>query len=125
MNTNSHIHFCSHCHNLTSIGVKEDTSLVHYCKGCNQEEVFDPSDHCIYTMSFKDTDMKHTLNQNKYVTHDITLPKIQGNPNIKCMNEACESHTQGVSSVTYLKHDSTHMKYMYICDTCGQSWTNE
>ena len=122
----SNIHFCDHCHNLTTIGVQEETrSLIHYCKGCNQEESVDPQDLCIYKISFKDTDMKHTLNQNKYLTHDVSLPKIHSNPNLKCLNEDCDSHNQSDSTITYIKHDPLNLRYIYICDLCGQRWTND
>ena len=29
------------------------------------------------------------LIDNPYITHDITLPKIKNNPNIKCVNPEC------------------------------------
>jgi len=127
MNAITDIHFCAECHNLTSTHIRDsDKSLIHHCKACDNSEAYDPKDLCIYTLIFKVGDMKHSLNQNKYLTHDVTLPKIKGNPHLRCLNTECSNYsTPETSSVTYVKYDEDQMKYMYICDACGQSWTNE
>ena len=58
-------------------------------------------------------------------TQDITLPTIIGNPNIQCPNVECESIKEVKnSSVTYIKYDAENMKYIYICNYCGQKWKN-
>jgi DNA-directed RNA polymerase subunit M/transcription elongation factor TFIIS len=127
MNSNTDIHFCTECHNLTTLAIREeDQALIHHCKACERSEIFESSDRCIYTMTFQGRDMKHTLNQNKYLTHDITLPKIKGNPNLHCLNPDCASQgANETSSITYIKYDEDQMTYLYVCDACGQSWTNE
>jgi DNA-directed RNA polymerase subunit M/transcription elongation factor TFIIS len=127
MDATTDIHFCTECHNLTTICIREtDQSLVHHCKACGLSDASDPKDHCLYTIIFKGRDMKHSLNQNQYMTHDVTLPKIKGNPHLKCLNPECASHAgPDTSSVTYVRYDDDQMKYLYICDSCGQSWTNE
>ena len=51
--------------------------------------------------------------------------KIEGNTNIRCPNEECISIQESKqSSVTYIKYDSEDMKYIYICNYCGQKWKN-
>ena len=89
---NSDIHFCQECHNMTFICVDSGT-LIHYCKACETSEPFTEESPCIYSMEFRKFDTSEIINQNKFITHDITLPKIEGNPNIKCTNAECISVT--------------------------------
>ena len=73
----------------------------------------------------EDMDKSHVVNRNKYITHDNVLPKIKNNPNVKCLRDDCPTNQDGVeSSITFLKYDFDNMRYMYICDECGNSWTN-
>ena len=121
----STIHFCVECNNMTYIYISEDNELLHVCKSCNHQEQFKSKDNCIYESKFTKFDTSYIINMNKYITHDVTLPKIDVNSNIKCSNEECISikeHKE--SSITYLKYDATDMKYIYICNHCGQKWTN-
>ena len=67
---------------------------------------------------------------------EITLLNVvrftpEGVVNIKsgqaaCVNEKPESaNTENKdSSIKYIKHDIENMKYIYICEECGQKWTN-
>lgn len=122
---NSDIHFCQECHNMTFIYLGEDKKLIHYCKACETSEPFTEESPCIYSMDFRKFDTSEIINQNKFITHDITLPKIEGNPNIKCTNDECISIKENMeSSVTYIKYDAENMKYIYICNHCGQKWRN-
>ena len=122
---NSDIHFCSECHNMTFIYLNEEQNLIHYCEACSKSESFTSENACIHTTSVNKYDNSESINYNKYITHDITLPKIEGNSNIKCNNEECESIKEDKnSSVTYIKYDSENMKYIYICNYCGQKWKN-
>ncbi len=122
---NSEIHFCSSCHNLTRFYLNDDKELIHYCKSCNKSEKFESDGACIHSISFNEMDTSEVINENKYITHDITLPSIEGNTNIRCINPECES-IQGdkLSSLKYIKYDSENMKYIYICNYCGQKWKN-
>tara|TARA_B100000949_G_C13985992_1_gene327160 strand:+ start:101 stop:436 length:336 start_codon:yes stop_codon:yes gene_type:complete len=110
---------------MTFIYLGEDKKLIHYCKACDTSEPFTEESPCIYSMDFRKFDTSEIINQNKYITHDITLPKIEGNPNIKCTNDECISIKENMeSSVTYIKYDAENMKYIYICNHCGQKWKN-
>ena len=123
---NSDIHFCQECHNMTFICVDSGT-LIHYCKACETSAPFTEESlrKPIYSMDFRKFDTSEVINRNKYITQDITLPKIEGNPNIKCTNAECISVTDNEpSSVTYIKYDTEEMKYIYICNHCGQKWRN-
>ena len=131
----SHIHFCSDCNSITYLYVKTDDSeevsedhrdyLIHHCKNCGKNEKFENKNNCIYEHSFKKFDSSVLINVNKYITQDPTLPKIKNNINIKCPNAECESILENKpSEITYIKYNSEDMKYIYICDFCGQKWKN-
>ena len=117
------IHFCGDCHNLTFLHTTEEGKLIHYCKSCEKTEDYE-GDGCIYSQSFGKLDKSEIINSNKHINHDITLPFIKDNPNIKCPNEECSSNADGEKLIKYIKHDYENMKYTYICNKCGQKWSN-
>jgi len=119
----TNIHFCGDCNNLTFIHINEDKKLIHFCKICNQTEDY-IEDGCVFSQDFNSLDKSEIINSNKYINHDITLPCIKNNPNMKCSNRDCESHVQGETLIKYVKHDYENMKYTYICNSCGQKWSN-
>jgi DNA-directed RNA polymerase subunit M/transcription elongation factor TFIIS len=119
------IHFCGECFNLTHLQLDEDSKLIHFCKICEKTEEFSGSNNCIYSNDLKEFDVSQVINTNKYITHDKTLPSIRNNINLNCPNEECTTNTEKIDkSFKYIKYDDKNMKYMYICETCGQKWTN-
>jgi len=118
------IHFCGECYNLTYLATNEDQELVHYCKICEKVEKFS-GNNCIYSIGFTNLDVSQVINSNKYITHDKTIPSIKNNINLVCPKESCQTNTEGIEkSFKYIKYDEKDMKYIYICNTCGQKWTN-
>ena len=100
----------------------EDGVLIHSCNVCGYTESASKSDKYIYELSNEALDLSEIINSNDYKTHDITLPKISKNKNIKCINTECGSHNNPESEITYFKYDNESMKYLYMCDHCGQTW---
>ena len=46
---------------------------------------------------------------------------------IKCPNSECKSIVNEPplpSDILYIKYNKSEMKYIYTCNHCGQSWTN-
>ncbi len=122
----SETHFCKECDNMTYLYLDEDKNLIHHCKACLTSEPYSKNDNCIYSIHFKKYDNSEFINNNEYITHDITLPKIKNNPNIKCPNPECVSITDSEEcDITYIKYDMENMKYIYICNHCGQKWKND
>jgi len=124
------VHFCSLCNNMTFLHLKEvegsDNELVHHCKSCQSDEPIPSGDTCVYTLDFQKYDKSKMINQNKYITHDVTIPIIRGNENLKCTNPECISIKDTLPSmIRYIKYDTEEMNYLYICDFCGQKWTNQ
>ena len=121
----SETHFCKQCQNMTFLYTDESKNLIHHCKACMYSEPYLKKNNCIYSIQFKKYDNSEYINSNPYVTHDITLPKIKNNPNIKCVNPECISITEKKEcDITYIKYDMENMKYIYICNHCGQKWKN-
>jgi DNA-directed RNA polymerase subunit M/transcription elongation factor TFIIS len=122
----SEIHFCGECQNMTYLYIDGEKNLIHHCKACLKSEPYSRQDNCIYSIDFKEYDNSEAINNNKYIAHDITLPRIQKNTNIKCTNVECESITENKDcDITYIKYDIENMKYIYICNYCGQKWKND
>ena len=120
------IHFCDNCHNLTFLHLDpEDKQLYHSCKVCSTTQPFKGKDNCIYSNNFGGYDKSLYINSNKYITHDKTLPSIMGDLNFKCPNEECITIKENIKgSFKYIKYDTDNMKYIYICENCGQKWNN-
>jgi len=115
------IHFCEQCNNITNIHINELGNLIYACKICSHSKPFEKTDNCIHTFNFSKFDTSVIINQNKYITHDKTIPSIQSNSNLKCPNVEC---TEKDTSFKYINYNSDDMKYLYICESCGQKWNN-
>lgn len=119
------INFCKGCDNIMFIySDTEQEKLYLGCKKCGTKQEYS-NNECIYSNTFK-FDFSETINNNKYLSCDNTLPVIEGNKNIKCPNETCQSITNPElqSNITYIKYNEKDMKYLYMCRYCGQKWKN-
>jgi DNA-directed RNA polymerase subunit M/transcription elongation factor TFIIS len=116
------VSFCKHCDNMLYLYADPDTSeLQHGCKSCGNTEKLEDKSQFIYNNSQVPVDKSLVINSNPYITHDITLPRIQKNKNIKCNNELCDTEE---TDIVYIKYDNTNMRYIYICNHCGVKWKN-
>ncbi len=118
------IHFCKNCENTMSIYSDQENNLYLGCKVCGEKENY-KGKKCIYSNAFS-FDKSETINNNKYLSYDNTLPVIKGNKNIKCPNGNCKMNIEEniPSFITYIKYNETDMKYLYMCRYCGQKWKN-
>ena len=117
------ISFCKGCENMLYIHVDSETNeLYNACKACgNIEKMKDMSHHIYSTNTQNKIDKSEIINLNPYISHDITLPIIKNNKNIKCKNELCDNKE---TVIKYIKYDNTNMKFIYICNHCGSKWLN-
>ena len=118
------VKFCNNCDNLLYLYTDDENKLYLACKSCVNKEIY--KDNTVNVLNNKkDIDISHIINNNNNLTNDITLPEIKGNNNIKCINDTCESITEKLDSkITYYKYDNDNMRYLYICQYCGQKWKN-
>lgn len=115
------VNFCEKCEYITDYDII-DGKLYHNCDTCGHKVEIKEKNKSIYEKINSDFDISEIINSNDYKTHDITLPKITRSSTVKCIDPNCESHKNPESKITYFKYDAQNMKYMYICDTCGNSW---
>ena len=99
---------------MTFIYLNDDQELIHHCEACSKSEPFQNKNSCIHSMSVTKYDNSESINYNKYITQDITLPTIIGNPNIQCPNVECESIKEVKNSLPILEsiHKSNDDKYV-------------
>ena len=119
------LHFCKLCNNLMDFCLEniEDTlgDPVYVCSRCSNKETI--QDEIVVNSGSMDS-VKDAFHSNEYFQLDPTLPMIQ-NKNIQCVNPQCESKQTKQTKIKYIKYDEVNLKYMYLCCTCGQKWTNE
>ena len=109
--------FCKNCDNLLYIYIDSDNNLYNKCKVCDNTTKINKSNICVYK-SHNLIDTKSIIKNNKFLLSDNTLPEID--KNIKCINIECKK----TPSIKYIKYDFENMKFMYICNNCGETWTN-
>ena len=114
--------FCKDCDNMLYLYINDETDeLYHCCKSCSYKSNMDTTTRLVYTDDKDVIDKSVFINNNKYITHDITLPSITNNPNTTCKNELCDAKEVRIK---YIKYDAINMKFMYICEHCGCKWKN-
>ena len=111
--------FCKNCDNFMFTYVDTSTNkLYNGCKVCGNKDDINSDENDYIYKSKKTIDISEIINPD--IIKDNTLPKIKNNPNIKCINSECQSKI-----ITYIKYNSDNMDYLYICDKCGEKWTNK
>ncbi len=117
--------FCDDCNNVMYVYLDKDSEIPElylYCKSCLSKKKY--TGNLIYNDD-NNIDLSQSINNNKFLNYDITLPHIKSD-NIKCPNTECKSVVDPLikSDIIYIKYDKDNMKYIYSCNHCGQSWTN-
>ena len=116
--------FCDDCNNTMYIYLDKDISKLYlYCKTCQNKKEYDGT--LLYNNDNNNIDISESINNNKFINYDITLPHIKSD-NIKCPNNDCKSIVENIKSdIIYIKYDKNNMKYIYTCNYCSQKWTNK
>jgi hypothetical protein len=118
------INFCEQCDMKLDYYESDDQTLYLGCKVCGFQKEHNET-FCIYNNDYE-VDLSQIINKNKFLEHDITLPVITNNKNIKCPNSECKSITEKKpSEIIYIKYDHEKLKFSYICKHCKQVWTNQ
>jgi DNA-directed RNA polymerase subunit M/transcription elongation factor TFIIS len=113
--------FCEVCDNMLYVKTNEKKELVKYCKHCSFEKK-EPINTAIRISQtiYSEDDLLYNQNINEYLRFDPTLRRIK-DPHINCPNKDCTSEPDN-NQVIYIKYDSKNMKYLYVCETCGETW---
>ena len=116
------VNFCENCDNILYLYKESDGDELYYCcKSCSNQVKIQDKMKQVYTNTNDTVDISESINSNPYITHDITIPTIQNNSNIKCQNVDCPGEE---TSIKFIKYDDINMKYIYICNHCGHKWKN-
>lgn len=116
------VNFCENCDNILYLYKESEGDDLYYCcKACSHKVKIDGKVNKVFTNTNDKIDTSESINSNPYITHDITIPNIQNNPNIQCQNKDCPGKEV---SIKYIKYDDINMKYIYICNHCGCKWKN-
>jgi DNA-directed RNA polymerase subunit M/transcription elongation factor TFIIS len=116
--------FCEICDNMLYVKANETKQLVKYCKHCLFEKVETVNTAIRISQTiYSEDDLLYNQHVNKYLRFDPTLRRIQ-DPHIMCPNTKCDAHdgTEDKKQVIYIKYDSKNMKYLYVCENCGETW---
>jgi DNA-directed RNA polymerase subunit M/transcription elongation factor TFIIS len=114
--------FCPLCGNMLYIRHDaEDNTVLHmYCKHCNfQKDNTSTQSICISESIVNDDTSQLSLLMNPNIRYDPALPHVD---NIPCPNVSCSKPADGHNDITYLRYDTTNMKYIYYCNHCGHYW---
>jgi hypothetical protein len=80
----------------------EEKKLVKYCKHCEFEKVETINSAIkISKTIYSEDDLLYNQHVNKY--------------------EKCDA-PENKKQVIYIKYDSKNMKYLYVCEHCGETW---
>lgn len=113
--------FCNICNNMLYVKSDEEHNLIKYCKHCDfsKKETTAKSVKISETM-YSEDDLLYNQHVNKYLRWDPTLRRIKDD-NIKCINPECKIKP-GDERILYIKYHPSNMKYLYVCDHCGNIW---
>lgn len=114
---------CPNCDNFMFTYTNPDTNeLYNGCKACGYKNTNDSE--FVYKSEYK-LDISKIVNTYNLLTSDITIPSIQNNTNIKCINKECISiKDQLPCDIKYIKYNKNQMLFMYCCSYCGKKWKN-
>ncbi len=116
------VEFCDKCDNLLYLYIDNETHKIQMrCKACGNLKDMKNKVIEINNNTHVNVDKSDVINSNPFITHDITIPTIKNNKNIKCQNVDCPSPE---TDIKYIKYDDVNMKYLYICNHCGCKWKN-
>ena len=110
----------STCQNMYVMSLQPNGELIWKCLSCGIEEKQDGGWLLMETLVQERSSEGYRILLNEFTRRDPTLPHVK---NIKCPKEGCASNGGGAErDVIYIKYDTVNMKYMYICNVCGDTW---
>ena len=98
----------------------DEGKLTRLCRSCGHVEEEMTGGLVSFTNLEEKTNEGYKILINEFTRDDPTLPHVD---NIKCKNDECSSNKGGSKSdVIYIKYDPVNMKFLYICNVCGDQW---
>jgi DNA-directed RNA polymerase subunit M/transcription elongation factor TFIIS len=111
--------FCPVCRNYLYLQVEENV-CTRLCRNCGHTEQEDKGTLISEIRLKETTDEAHKILLNEFTRQDPTLPHLK---TMKCPRADCKSNGGGEEKdVIYIKYDAENLKYLYICNVCGEHW---
>lgn len=98
----------------------EPNSLSRVCKNCGYTEEDKKGGLIVETLIQERSSEGYKILLNEFTRQDPTLPHVKS---IKCPRGNCATNERGAErDVIYIKYDTVNLKYLYICNVCGEQW---
>lgn len=112
--------FCPVCSDYLHLNL-QDGKLLRVCRNCTFQEEETKGGLLVETVVQERTSEAYKIMVNEFTRQDPTLPHVR---TIKCPRPTCESNQGGrvERDVIYMKHDPVNLKFLYICNVCGETW---
>lgn len=111
--------FCPKCENYLYTDTKTEV-LLRICRTCGYSEEDTQGGLVMETYVQERANEGYKILLNEFTRQDPTLPHVN---TIKCPRGTCASNTSGAPrDVIYIKYDPVNMKFIYICNVCGEQW---
>ena len=111
--------FCPICNYYMRVDV-QDTQCIRTCIHCGNTETVEKGEKISETLVKERSSEAYKIVMNEFTRLDPTLPRLK---TIKCPRGDCPSNGGGAEKdVIYIKYDGENLKYLYICDVCGEHW---
>jgi DNA-directed RNA polymerase subunit M/transcription elongation factor TFIIS len=126
------MNFCPKCENylyleqaseekVTATGTTEKRYFLNRrCRTCGYVEVDTEGGLVNETIVQERASEGYKILLNEFTRQDPTLPHVNTLP---CPNTAtCKSYKGTARDVIIIKYDAQNMKFLYICNVCGEQW---
>jgi len=111
--------FCPVCRYYLYLNV-DNNGCSRNCRNCGHNEVEKNGSLISETLIKERTSEGYKILLNEFTRQDATLPHLK---TMKCPRNDCASNTSGAEKdVIYIKYDPENLKYLYICNVCGEQW---
>lgn len=111
--------FCPKCDNYLSLDTKTG-ALMRICRTCGYAEEDTQGGLAVETIVQERSSEGYKILLNEFTRHDPTLPHVK---TLKCPRTICTTNTANQPrDVIYIKYDPVNLKYLYICNVCGEQW---
>jgi len=111
---------CATCQNMYVMNIQPDGTLIWKCHSCGIQERQEGGCLLLETLVQERSSEGYRILLNEFTRQDATLPHVK---TVKCPKGDCASNGGSVErDVIYIKYDTINMKYLYICNVCGESW---
>ena len=94
--------------------------LLRLCRTCGFSEKDTQGGLAMETVVQERSSEGYKILLNEFTRQDPTLPHVV---TIKCPKATCITNTgKQQRDVIYIKYDAVNLKYLYICNVCGEQW---